>query len=159
MSGRLGVHAYAPYESIRWERYWREKKSGDLPTMFAAIAKELENEAPTIVKLLEQAQREAEERRRKWEIERREMEKREAGRRRAEREAQREKEIVETIWKWRLARDMRAYVDEIKALVHDAGLETMRASRLRKAATRRRSSLGPERTPTGSIRSRRGGRR
>jgi len=39
--------------------------------MFAAIAKELEGHAPTIVTLLEKEAREAEERRRKCEIERR----------------------------------------------------------------------------------------
>ena len=66
----------------------------DVPS---SIAKELEAQAPTIVTLLEQAEREAEERQRKWEIERREMEKREAERQRIEREAQREKEMVETI--------------------------------------------------------------
>jgi hypothetical protein len=43
VSGRLGVHAYAPYGAVRWERYWREKKPGELPAMFAAIAKELES--------------------------------------------------------------------------------------------------------------------
>jgi hypothetical protein len=45
-----------------------------------------------------------EERKRKWEIERREMDRKEAERRRIEREAQREKEIVGTISNWRMAR-------------------------------------------------------
>jgi hypothetical protein len=123
VSGRLGVHAYAPYAAIRWERYWREKKPGDLLSMFAAIAKELEGEAPTIVTLLEKAARDAEERRRKWEVEHREMERKEAERQRIEREAQREKEIAGTISNWRLARDVRQYVGEICSLVKDANLE------------------------------------
>lgn len=138
VSGRLGVHAYAPYGSIRWERYWREKKPGELPTLFAvvdAIGKELESQAPAIVTLLEQAKRDAEERQRNWEIERREMEKREAERRRVEREAQREKEIVDTLSKWRLARDLRAYVAEIKAHVHNAGLEITKESSAEEALT------------------------
>jgi hypothetical protein len=59
-----------------------------------------------IITLLEHAAKEAEERRRKWEIQRQEMERREAERRRVEREAEREKEIVETISKWRLACDV-----------------------------------------------------
>ncbi len=122
VSGRLGVHAYAPYSAIRWERYWREKKAGELSTMFVAIANHLESEAPTIVTLLEKEAVEAEERKRKWEIERREMEQKEAERRRIAREAEREKEIVETISKWRMARDVRAHVAEIHALVKDADL-------------------------------------
>jgi hypothetical protein len=123
VSGRLGLHAYAPYNAIRWERYWREKKPGELLSTFAAIAKELEGQAPTIVTLLEKEAREAEERRRKWEIERREMERKEVERNRIEREAQREKEIAGTISSWRLARDVREYVQEIYSLVKGANLE------------------------------------
>ncbi|HEX3854260.1 MAG TPA: hypothetical protein VHW01_25025, partial [Polyangiaceae bacterium] len=123
VSGRLGVHAYAPYHAIRWERYWRENKPGELLPMFATITKELEGQAPAIVALLEKEARDAEERGRKWEIERREMERKEDERRRVEREAQREKEIVGTISNWRLARDVREYVAEIYSLVKDANLE------------------------------------
>jgi hypothetical protein len=122
VSGRLGVHAYAPYSAIRWERYWREKKPGELTSMFGGIAKELESQAPTIVILLEEAAREAEERKRKWEIERKEIERKEAERRRIEREAELEKELVATISNWRMARDVRAYVAEIQDLVKDADL-------------------------------------
>jgi hypothetical protein len=119
VSGRLG----APYSAIRWERYWREKEPGGLTLMFGGIAKELESQAPAIVTLLEKAARDAEERQRTWEIERREMDRKEAERRRIEREAQREKEVVGTISNWRMARDLRAYVAEIHALVKDADLE------------------------------------
>ena len=97
------MHAYAPYSAIRWERYWCEKKPGELPAMFGAIAKEVESQAAAIVKLLEQEARDAEDRRRKWEVERREMDRKEAERRRVEREAAREKEITETIGRWRMA--------------------------------------------------------
>ena len=82
VSGRLGVHATCQRCSQR-------------------LRKSSRAEAPVIVTLLEHAAKEAEERRRKWEIQRQEMERREAERRRVEREAEREKEIVETISKWR----------------------------------------------------------
>lgn len=128
VSGRLAVHAYAPHTAIRWERYWREKKTGDLEGMFRSIIRELEQQAPTIVAMLEHEAREAEERRRKWEIERRELERKEAERRRIENEAQREKEIVATIASWRTARDVRSYVAEIRALVSEAGMEITEGS-------------------------------
>jgi hypothetical protein len=44
-------------------------------------------------------------------------------RQRVEREVQLKKDIAETISKWRMARDVRAYVAEVRALVKDGGLE------------------------------------
>jgi hypothetical protein len=128
VSGRLGVHAYAPYSAIRWERYWHEKKPGELTSLLESIAKELEAGAQSIVKLLKKEEREAEERRKKQAIEHREWERKEAERRRIEREAAREKEIVATIGQWRLARDIRAYVADIQALVEGAGFEITKGS-------------------------------
>jgi hypothetical protein len=62
-----------------------------------------------------------EERHRKYEAERREWIRKEAERQRLEHEAAREK--GETITKWRLARDVRAYVTAVESLVREAGLE------------------------------------
>jgi len=122
VSGRLGLHAYAPYGAIRWERYWREKVAGELPSMFGAIAKELEDQAPTIVKLLEKAEAEAEERHRKWEIEQQERERREAERRKAEEEKARLAELKEQLEKLRFARDARALVAAAEDLIGSRGL-------------------------------------
>ena len=119
-SGRLGLHAYAASPGITWARYWREAKPGELPGSFEAIAKELEQAAPAIVKLIEQREREAVEWRRKCEVERLERERKDAERHRIEREARREKELHEQVGNWRFARDIRAYVAEVHALVTDA---------------------------------------
>jgi hypothetical protein len=130
VSGRLGVHAYAPYNSIRWERYWYEKKPGDLAAQFGAIAKELEAGAPAIVKLLEKQEREAEERRKKQEIEHREWERKEADRRRVEEEKERLVTFKEELERWRFARDARALVAAAEDLVESRGLRVSRGGQL-----------------------------
>ena len=122
VSGRLGVHAYAPHGQIRWERYWRETKPGDLSAQFEVIARELEAGAPAIVKLLEKEEREAEERRKKYEIERRESERKEAERRNIEDEKARLVEFKEQLARWRFTRDARALVATARELAAKCGL-------------------------------------
>jgi hypothetical protein len=78
---------------------------------------------PTIEKLIAKKEREDEEQRRKWEELHRAWEINEAERRRAEREEARKKQIVEKIAAWRLARDIRAYISEVRELVHGEGLQ------------------------------------
>ncbi len=121
-SGRLGLHAFAPYPGVQWEQYWHEKRAGSFPSLFGRIASGIKKAAPKIVELIEQAEREAEERRRKWDLQQREWEKKEEERNAREREAQNEKDILKTIEGWRLARDVRAYVEQVKALVRDEDL-------------------------------------
>jgi hypothetical protein len=139
-SGRFGVHAFAPYRDVEWEKYWYEKEPSTLAKMFGAIANELERAAPTISKLVDEAtvreeeqKREAEVRRAKWEkeyaeAERKRAEAREIERRREE-EAKRETALRDSMSRWRLARDIREHVDDIKRLVHDAGLEITKDSK------------------------------
>jgi hypothetical protein len=121
-SGRLALHAYSPLQGVGWEKYWRERKPGDLLRQIEAIARELKRAVPAIKELVAKEEREAEERRIKWEAQQREWERREAERQRAEFELKRQKEIAEKISGWRLARDVRAYVDEIQALLKEADM-------------------------------------
>ncbi len=130
VSGRLGVHAYAAYSEIRWERYWCEKKPGELLGLFAGIAKELEAGAPAIVKLLEKEEREAEERRKKYEIEHRERERKAAERRRVEEEKARLDVFKEELERWRFARDARALMAAAEDLVESRGLRVSRGGEL-----------------------------
>jgi hypothetical protein len=121
-TGRIGLHAYAVERGIEWRHHWRESKPGELSMKLDGIVRELKRAVPTINELVAQHEREAEEHRRRWEVQRREFERREAERQRAELDARREKEIVDVISNWRMARDVRAYVAEVRAVVKDAGL-------------------------------------
>lgn len=125
-SGRIGVHAYAPNTSIRWERYWREKKAGDLPTMFEAIGKELEAQAPVIVDMLRKAQQEQEERQKLWEVERRELARKEEERRKVEEEKASFEAFKKQLAEWRFSCDARDFVAELEALVKSRGLRITR---------------------------------
>lgn len=128
-SGRLGVHAFAPYEGVAWEHYWYETADAALPSMFETIATHLERAAPNITKLVAEALERAEQARREREVEHaawlwrmEESERKAAEQRRIEAEARREKDFEQTIARWRFARDIREYVSDAKAIVHDAGL-------------------------------------
>jgi hypothetical protein len=118
-TGRLGLHAYAA-ERVSWEQTWIEKASGDMPTLFEQIAKTFEEATPKIVKLLEERAQEEARRRKEAEEQHKRWRREEAELRRKEQEAAREKEILGAISKWRTARDVRAYVAEIHALVKEA---------------------------------------
>ncbi|MCW3013526.1 MAG: hypothetical protein JWO02_618 [Solirubrobacterales bacterium] len=124
--GRLGLHAYAPDGSIRWERYWREEKAGDMPSMFDAIGKELEEQAPVITGMLKKAQEEAEESRRRWEIERRELARKEEERRKVEEEKARFEAFKKQLEQWRFTSDARGFVAELRELVKSRGLRISR---------------------------------
>lgn len=119
-TGRLAIHAYAA-ERVSWERTWTEKAPGDLATMFDAIATTLEQARPAIKKLQEQRERESEIERKKWD-EQSKMWQREAQEQRQKAaDATREKQLLETMAAWRLARDIRTYVAETKQMIEEAG--------------------------------------
>ncbi|HEX4341311.1 MAG TPA: hypothetical protein VH062_35625 [Polyangiaceae bacterium] len=120
-SGKFGLLAYSPY-GVTWSRYWHETERNTFSELHDGITGELERAAPEIVRLTEQARREHEERQRKWETERRENERKEAERRRLEAEERRRKDMQSTIERWRNARDIRAYVADVKRLVAEEGL-------------------------------------
>lgn len=126
VSGRLALRAYAPYPGVRWERVWREPSPSAFPLGLQAAVGELEGAAPEIASLVEAEAREAAKRRKAWELARQEEERRAAARRAAEDEAEREKQLLAEVGKWRLARDIRSYVAEVHALVDASGLRLTR---------------------------------
>jgi hypothetical protein len=121
-SGRLGVHAYAPQGAIRWHRYWVEKHPGKGLAAPSTIARELESAVPTIKALLQQEAKEAEERRRKWEAERREMERKEAERRKEEAKKARIAALKQQIEDWRFVQNARSLATAAEELVASRGL-------------------------------------
>ncbi len=122
-SGRLGLRAYAARAHIKWDRYWRESKPGDLAATVPEIVKDLERAVPVLEKIFAKKDREDAEWRRKRDEEHRVWAIKETERRRVEHEAQREKAVTETLAGWRAARDVRAYVTEVKNLVQAADLQ------------------------------------
>lgn len=121
-TGRFGLHAYAA-QGVAWEQTWIEKTAGELSASFDSIAKALTGAGPKITKLLEERAREREKQRKEFEEQKKRWRREEEERRRKEDEAARLKRIQEAIASRRQALDIRAYVAEVKALVHDAGLE------------------------------------
>lgn len=79
-NGRLCLRASSPYWRAKWEKQWRETNLGSLPTKIPGIVRELEGEASTIAKLVEEAEHQAKLERQRWEEERREQEIRDAER-------------------------------------------------------------------------------
>lgn len=129
-SGRLGLHAYAPTTSFRWERYWREEKGRDLTSFFAEIGDELAEHAPVITQLEAKARQDAEEQRIKWEREREEAAKKDAERRRVDEEKARFEAFKTELTTWRFTHDARAFVGELRELVRSRGLRISRGGPL-----------------------------
>jgi hypothetical protein len=113
-TGRFAVHAFSPY-GVDWERCWYETKRGGLRRLFGEIATELERAAPELVRLYDEASVRAEESYRKWEAERREEERRERQQELEKAKEAHRKRLRASIDEWRMARDIRAYVDEVRA--------------------------------------------
>jgi len=59
-SGRLCIQAYSPYSETNLSRQWKESKVGEFPGNFREIVKELEVDAATIAKQVEEVERKAE---------------------------------------------------------------------------------------------------
>jgi hypothetical protein len=99
-SGRLCVQVYSPYPRVAWMRQWREAKSGAFPRKLSGIAKELESEVATIVRLFDEGERKAEIERQQWEAQKREWEREEAERRRIQAKKESLEQLLNIIDTW-----------------------------------------------------------
>lgn len=124
-TGRFGIHVFSSYRAASWERYWREDSGDGLSKHLDEIADTMNGEAPGIIQKVEQAQREAEEQRRKWEGEERERKRREviAAEERTKREAERLRaqafkdsrdELFAVIASWEQARTVAAFLEQLE---------------------------------------------
>lgn len=129
-SGRLCLRATSPYRLATWEQQWRESSAGDLVAKLPKIVRELEQAAKGIPPLLEEGQRQADERQKEWELQREKLRAQEAERRRKEAEARQEKDLRDHLERWRLARDVREFVGEIRRVVEVADLEITEGGKL-----------------------------
>jgi hypothetical protein len=117
-TGRFVFRAYSPCYDADWQHEWTESQKGDFAKTAQGIADSLEEEAPVVVKLVEEAERRARERQKQEE----EEDRREQARERAE----------------ALKRARQAAKDELRAIVkawNDAfALEAFFAELSRRAA-------------------------
>lgn len=119
-TGRFAVHAFSPY-GVDWDRCWYETKRGGLRRLFSEIANALERAAPEIVRLYKEDEVRAEEAFRKWEAEHLEQQRRERLEELERAKEARRRRLRSSIDEWRMARDIRAYVDEVRAALAREG--------------------------------------
>ena len=111
-SGRLAVRAYSPYGRVSWEERWLEDKVGGLSGKIATVVRELESVVATIVQRREEAQRQAEIERQRWEAECRERERREQDRRRAQAVKESREQLLAIVDAWALADRIERFFDD-----------------------------------------------
>lgn len=99
-SGRLRIVAYSPYGRVDWSMQWQETKSASLRSQIRTIVAAIEAAVPGLVVKLEEADRQAEIRRREW-LEAEERRRREEDRRRTEQSvADSKTELQQVIERW-----------------------------------------------------------
>lgn len=69
-SGRLCIQAYSTHPGTKWLKQWREVKAGEFSKTLKSIVRELCDSATEVAQATQVAKQEAEERQRKWDIER-----------------------------------------------------------------------------------------
>lgn len=102
-SGKLCLRASSPYPRATWEKQWREAKRGDLPSKIPQIVQELESEAVTIARLVEEGQRQAEIEMREWEVQQEKWRREEAERRRVQNIKEAREQLFAIIEAWGVA--------------------------------------------------------
>jgi hypothetical protein len=133
--GRLALRAYSPYGRVPWEQQWSESKAGDLVSRLDAIAKELEGAVPAIVTRREEAQKQAEIERQRWEAECRERKRREREQRRAEALKESRHHLLRIVEEWSIARSIEGFFEdaERRATALDGPDQSAVSDRLAKA--------------------------
>lgn len=69
-SGRLCIQAYSTYPGTKWIKQWRETKAGEFSKTLKSVVSELCNSVDELSQAIQTAKHEAEERQRKWDIQR-----------------------------------------------------------------------------------------
>ncbi|MGV3581649.1 MAG: hypothetical protein ACO1N8_05020 [Methylophilus sp.] len=69
-SGRLCIQAYSTHTGTKWLKQWRESKPGEFSKTLKSIVNELCNSVDAILQVTQVAKQEAEERQRKWDVQR-----------------------------------------------------------------------------------------
>jgi len=139
-SGRLGLRAYSPYYGAPWEQTWTEQKPGDLATKLHSIRRALEEAAPLIAGLVEEAARKAEIEHQRWEAAMRERQRIEAEERRLKAIKNSERELFAIVDAWATACRIESIFDAVARRAQD--LDPDEGARVLTALERARQLLG-----------------
>lgn len=111
-TGRLCLRASSPYPRAAWERQWCEAKPGDLVRQLPRIVRELEREAATIAKLVEEGERQAELERQRHEAELEQWRREEAERRRVQNLKASREQLISIIDGWAEAKRVEEFFED-----------------------------------------------
>lgn len=125
-TGRFCIQAYSPYGVLDWHRQWREDKPGQLLGKVKAIATEIVGFAPELVRLYEQAERQAEIARQEREEQWRKWKEEERARQLREAQIKSKDALLASIDHWAKVKAMDAFFDDVE---RRAGLLPVEAER------------------------------
>lgn len=134
-NGRLCIRASSVHAGVSWEKKWGEAKKGALKSHVQEIVAELEASSPTILALIEEANRHAEIRRREWEEQQERWRREEEERRRAQNINESRKELFDIIEDWGIATRTEEFFTDIERRLADVSISDrdLMLDRLRQA--------------------------
>lgn len=131
-TGRFCIQAYSPYGVLNWSKQWREDRPGQLLGKVKAIAKDLIDFAPELVRLYEQAEQQAEIERLKREEEWRRWQAEERARKLQEAQIKSKEALLASIDHWAKVKAMDAFFEDVelraRLLPNEAEREAILAS-------------------------------
>jgi hypothetical protein len=119
-SGRLALRACAVDWRAKWEMHWRESEPGQLPSKFRTIRRELKAAVRVILERVEEANRQAEIERRRWEAELRERDRRDRADRRVRALEESREQLLNLVEDWALARRVEGFFEDAGKRLSDA---------------------------------------
>ena len=121
-NGRLCIRASSVHAGVSWEKKWGGAKKGAMKSQVQEIVAKLEASSPTILALIEEANRQAEIRRREWEEQQERWRREQEERRRAQNIKESRKELFDIIEDWAIARRTEEFFSDIERRLADAAI-------------------------------------
>ena len=112
--GRMRVVAYSPYRRVAWSQSWQETKQAVLTGQIASIVRAIEEAAPQLVVRIEEAEKQAELERQRWEAQREQHRLEEQRRLREEAADQSQAQLEKVIAAWDRASRIQAFLDGVE---------------------------------------------
>jgi hypothetical protein len=113
--GRIRVVAYSPYRRVDWSQSWQETKHSDLPGQIASIVRSIEGAAPQLVERIEEAEKQAELERRRWEAAREQNRLEEQQRLRQKATDESKSQLEKVIAAWDRTSRIQVFLDGVEA--------------------------------------------
>lgn len=118
-TGKLALRVHLASSRVTWQATWIEDKHKTLSSMADEIVAELERVQPELDALVAEAEREAEERRLKYEAECRERERVEAERRRLQAIKDSKEQLLSIVQSWRMACSIEDFFEKVRLQAED----------------------------------------